>query len=332
MHSLFVLRVAALVALFTTLCAWSPAVHAAGGAERGAARTLGVEGVKDYQAGKYKSAAEQLDKAFDILQAPALGLWSARAFEKLGRLVEASERYLKTTRLPIDPDGDEAIQRQAIADAHKAYEALQPRIPTLVIVLEGGSDDLQVRANGKQVSASLVGVGFPVDPGTTEIVATAGDQEARGRVTLAEGEKKTLRLDWSAAPKQKGAAITAAGGDTSGDVAAEKSSGSWKRTTGWIGVSVGGAVLIGGAVATGLLVSQKNQLGCDKQGNCPGNTDQGDLQMYNNLRPISTALLAAGGVLTATGVVLLLTTKKASTAAQVTPYVGFAAAGFQGRF
>jgi hypothetical protein len=288
--------------------------------------------VKDYQAGHYESAADRLDKAFGILQVPGLGLWSARAFEKLGRLVEASERYLKTTRLPIDPDGDEGIQRQAIADAQKAYEALQPRIPTLVIILEGEHDDLEVRANGKQVSARLVGVGFPVDPGTTEVVATTGDREARGQVTLAEGEKKTVALKWSAAPKKKAAVIALAGGDQSGDVAAEENSGSWQRTTGWIAISVGGGVLIGGAVVTGLLVSRKNQLGCDTQGNCAPGTDQGDLQAYNNLRPISTALLTAGGVLTATGVVLLLTAKKPSTTAQVTPYVGIASAGLQGRF
>jgi Tfp pilus assembly protein PilF len=68
-------------------------------ATRASARQLGYAGVEEFQGGQYESARAKLEKAYRVLKAPSLGLWSARALEKLGKLVEASERYLEVTRL-----------------------------------------------------------------------------------------------------------------------------------------------------------------------------------------------------------------------------------------
>jgi hypothetical protein len=95
-------------------------------ATRGAARDLGADGVEDYQAGKYGEASEKLGRAFEILRVPSLGLWSARALAKEGKLVEASERYLDVSRLDATK-GDTAVQKQAQAEAASEREALQPR-------------------------------------------------------------------------------------------------------------------------------------------------------------------------------------------------------------
>src|SRR5688572_30759640 len=85
-------------------------------ATRAAARDLGMAGVEAYQAGSYPAASEKLDKAYRTLRAPSLGLWSARALAKLGKLIEASERYLEVTRLDV-ASGDVAVQKQAQIDA-----------------------------------------------------------------------------------------------------------------------------------------------------------------------------------------------------------------------
>src|SRR6187402_1280765 len=69
-------------------------------ATRGAARQLGYEGIQDYQREDYRAATDKLERAYKMLKAPSLALWSARALEKSGKFVEAAERYLEATRLP----------------------------------------------------------------------------------------------------------------------------------------------------------------------------------------------------------------------------------------
>ena len=87
------------------------------GPARAAARKLGYEGVAAYEAEHYDVASEKLEKAFAVLQAPSLGLWSARALVKQDKLLEAVERYLATSRLSLS-GGDLAVQKRAKADAH----------------------------------------------------------------------------------------------------------------------------------------------------------------------------------------------------------------------
>src|SRR5688572_33485949 len=80
-------------------------------AARAAARKLGYAGIEAYQASDYKGALEKLDRAYQVLRAPSLGLWSARALLANGKLVEASERYLEVTRLGVT--GEKSVQEQA---------------------------------------------------------------------------------------------------------------------------------------------------------------------------------------------------------------------------
>src|SRR5438132_2882897 len=67
---------------------------------RGIARDLGNEGMEAYNKGNFELAAEKFEKAFHVLQAPSLGLYSARSLVKLGRWVQTRERYVDVTRLP----------------------------------------------------------------------------------------------------------------------------------------------------------------------------------------------------------------------------------------
>jgi Tfp pilus assembly protein PilF len=105
---------------------------------RASARQLGNTGVEAYQAGDYKTASDKLEKAYRILNAPSLGLWSARALKANGKYVEASERYLEVTRLEVS-GGDVALQKKAQADAAAELEELRAKIPSLVIEVKGAS-------------------------------------------------------------------------------------------------------------------------------------------------------------------------------------------------
>src|SRR4051812_29141942 len=96
---------AALPLLLLASAARPAAAQEVDDATRAAARKLGYVGVQAYDAKDYATATDKLEKAFRLYQAPSLGLWSARALVKSGKLVEAQERYLKVTRLPV-ADGD----------------------------------------------------------------------------------------------------------------------------------------------------------------------------------------------------------------------------------
>src|SRR5690349_3336121 len=72
-------------------------------ATRAVARELGVEGIQAYQANDVSTADQKLEKAYRLFAAPTLGLWSARSRAKLGRLVEAAERYRQVVQIsPAD--------------------------------------------------------------------------------------------------------------------------------------------------------------------------------------------------------------------------------------
>src|SRR5688572_19691729 len=117
-------------------------------ATRGAARKIGYSGVEAYQAGNYPTASEKLEKAYRVLRVPSLGLWSARALAKVGKLVEASERYLEVTRLPVS-GGDEAVQKQAQGEAQTELDALSPKIPNVIVQLEGATPaEVKVTVDG----------------------------------------------------------------------------------------------------------------------------------------------------------------------------------------
>lgn len=163
-------------------------------ASRSAARAIGTAGVDAYQHGDYQAASEKLEKAYRVLRVPSLGLWSARALAKLGKLVAASERYREATQLDVS-EGNTAIQKQAQADAATDLEALTPRIPNVVIQIGNAqAGDLVLSLDGSPVSSALVGERRPVDPGKHVLEAHQGGRRASAEASLAEGETKTVTL------------------------------------------------------------------------------------------------------------------------------------------
>ena len=165
-------------------------------ATRAAARKLGSAGLNAFQEHDYATASDKLGKAFHVLQAPSLGLWSARALEKLGKLVEAQERYVKVTRLEID-GGDAEVQKKARAEAATDLAALSPRIPSVVVQVEGTSpSEVRVTVDGTALLPDLVGEAWPVDPGPHHIVGTHGTERKEADVTVAEGEHPSTVLNF----------------------------------------------------------------------------------------------------------------------------------------
>ncbi len=316
-------------------------------ATRSAARQLGNTGVQAYQAGDYATAHEKLDKAYRVLKVPSLGLWSARSQVKTGRLVEASERYLEVTRLPVT-SGEAAVQKQAQVDAEAELRALLPTIPSVVVQIEGAAPaEIALVIDGVRVTSDLIGEARPINPGTHLVEAWRGPERAALEVVLAVSEKKTAPLRFTPtgpgvvptpAPQPvtpTGSVAPVAGTDTTGSSSMNLTpSGPTTaqvknpvRTVAWVLVGAGAVGLSGWALTGATAAAKKSEL--DKNERCRDNrclaSEQGAVDSYQAWRTASSVTFFVGAGLAACGVVLVLAsspTKEAQVALQVAP--GFA--------
>jgi len=289
-------------------------------ASRAAARNLGYQGVEAFQKGDYRTASDKLERAYQVVRAPSLGLWSARALVKLGRLVEAAERYLEVTRLEVT-SGEVAVQKQAIADSAKERDALLPRLPNLIISIEGAdAGAVSVTIDGAEVPSALIGEKRPVNPGRHKLHGKSGSEVAEQEVSIAESETKPITLRFKGAPGEEpahrapsGASTrAAAAGAVDGESTASSRPGSGQRTVGWIALGVGAVGISVGAVTGLMAMSKKSSIDefCRDNQCLPPAHD--DVDAYNSLRTVSTIGFVAGLVGAAAGVTLLVTAPRSA--------------------
>lgn len=306
-------------ALLLASLAFSNSVTAQEGesATRSAARALGTSGVEAYEAGRYEQASDELEKAYSILRAPSLGLWSARALVKRKLLVQAAERYLETTGLPVPP-GDAAIHKKAIEEAKSELLALRPTIPTLKVRVIGAPlAEVQVSVDGAPVAAALLTSARPINPGSHEVAGRRGEEHVRAAVTLAEGQTRELELRFGGAsepakapePTARTPAPTLASTNSAPADAPVPSAGKGtRRTLTLVALAAGGAGLAVGGVTGFLALGKRKQL--DDTGKCTDGCPASltsDVDQLNTYRTMSTIGFIAGGVLAAAGVTLWLT-------------------------
>ncbi len=301
---------------------------------RAAARRLGSAGVEAFQQRDYKTANDKLGRAFRVLQAPTLGLWSARALEKLGRLVEAQERYLMVTRLAIE-GGDTEVQKKAQAEAAVDLASLSPRVPTIVVQVEGASPtDVALTIDGAVLSAEFVGEVWPLDPGSHQVVGVRGSERIEAELVVAESEHKTTVLRFGTSPAAAATGPAPARAEVpvqAAGPARDAGSGISQRTIGWITVGAGVAGFALGGVAGTIALADRGGLhqaqGAPAPDDCYatscGTAAKDKVDAYNGMRTLSSVGFIAGGVLAATGVVLILTaphsTSTSSTALIIQP-------------
>jgi tetratricopeptide (TPR) repeat protein len=69
-----------------------------------AVRQLAEEGIKQFKAGKYEEAAAIFGQAQSQYKAPQYLLYIGRSYEKLGKLIEASEQLAAAAGMKAPPD------------------------------------------------------------------------------------------------------------------------------------------------------------------------------------------------------------------------------------
>jgi hypothetical protein len=318
--------------LATALAAPPAAGQAADAQTRSAARKLGADALKLYDAGDYAGALEKFNLADQLVPAPTLGLRAARCLAKLGRLVEASERYLDVTRMQLDRSAP-LVHRKAQADALAERDKLLPTIPSLEIIIEGPlGDGVSVLIDGKPVPPQLLGQRQPADPGPHKVTAKRADTTVEQDVTLSLGGSGSVKLTFPPLP-----AAPAPGADTG----AAGNGNSPRRTIGIVAVAAGGAFVAFGGVMGALAISTQQSLlqKCGPSRNCPPSA-WGQANAYDVMRASTTIGLVAGGVGLAVGIPLILTAPGKPDAgkpdqrpkAEVTPFIGLGSAGVRGRF
>lgn len=191
-------------------------------ADKATARNLATAGIKLYQQQKYEEALDKLERAQEMYDAPVHLLYMARCYVKLGKLVEGAEAYRKLVRTELDASSPEVFQT-AVTDGEKELAEVEPRIPTLTINVEPSSvPGLRIVVDGEPVSAAVVGVERPVNPGERVVVAEApGYLSAETSANLQEGQGQqvslTLEVDPNAPkepPPGEGTGQGQAGGGT----------------------------------------------------------------------------------------------------------------------
>ena len=263
-------------------------------ADKATARALAIEAQQALQKGAFGVAADKFRRADEIYHAPTLLVGLARAYVGLRKYVEAQETYNRVIREPLASDASDAFKK-AVDDANKEVVGLDEKIAWVTFTV-AGPDEPTVTLDGEPLSAASLGVKRAVNPGEHQLTASAsGYAEGATTFSVAAGQTDEVRLELAAA---------APGG---GDQVEPSDGGSILPILGWTAIGVGGAGLILGAVTGGLALGKHGELSdnCGDGGVCAPD-QQDNLDSFHTMGTISTIGFIAGGVLAATGVVLLI--------------------------
>lgn len=179
--------VAVAVLSLASVAAVAPRAHAQSAAELIAARTLFAEGIDLEKKKDYAGALEKFRKVASIKSTAIVRYHEGYCAEKLGRWIEALDAYARAT---LEGQGDPK-QKDAVDAAHKAADALRPRVPRIRAKVTGTQKGkYQIRIDGTPVSDALLDTPVPVDVGK-HLVELSGEGIAPDSQEVTVSEKET---------------------------------------------------------------------------------------------------------------------------------------------
>jgi hypothetical protein len=305
-------------------------------ADRETARTLMKQGDTAFAAQDYAAALKAYENANAIMRVPSTGIALARAQEKLGKLLEARDTALAVARSSVQ-SGEPNVFTEARAAAQELAEAIEPRIPSLTVIVEGPSpDQVEVSIDGAGLPRNLLGVPRKLNPGKHQATASAsGFHQARSEVDLEESasETLTLRLEPSTGPTTeswpKAASEPAAG--TSNEAGTARVS-----PLVYLGFGTGAAGLAVGSITGILSLSKASSAKEHCQDNACREAGRDDIDGSKTLANVSNVAFVVGVVGSGVGVYGLVSSgkerKSGRARPRVEPLVGSRFLGVRGVF
>ncbi len=275
-----------------------------------AARELAVAGAEAFDKQDYPTALDRFQRAEQLYKAPSISVMVARCLARVGRLVEAVDKYEATMRTPLDATAPEAFQR-AVADAAAEVEATRARVARLELRLPADPPSgLEVTFDDKPVPPALLGVPRPVNPGPHRIAARAPGREPYSYdVTLAEGAVQAIEITLPS--MQTRAAHAAAAPQQPSDRAPAKKHGGVSPLT--ISLLAGGGVALAVGTVTGIVaLNHKKDLDAACNPGCPSNMASA-LDSFRLNRTLSYVSFGVGIAAAGTGAYLLLHESRSGT-------------------
>jgi hypothetical protein len=244
----------------------------------------------------------------------------ARSLEKLGRLVEAREAYLKLASEKLPASAPNAF-KSAQASGETELNGIEGRLSHVTLQVRGDQAETAVPImDGAELPSAMIGIPIPVDPGTHKFSARSEHGSSKEvSVTLQEGARQTVELalsegtsssPTSSSPKEERPSTSVVA-----DASPAERGGSAQRTWGFVTLGAG-AVIAG--VGTGFLVSSLNAdaeaerlYACDDTPERCSDTEQTLIRdkeaEVKKSRAIAITGFVLGGAVMATGLVLVLT-------------------------
>lgn len=323
-------------------------------AERAAARAAAESGADAFEQGRYERALEMFIRAEKLVHAPPHLLFMARSLEKLGRLVEAREAYLKILNEQLAPNAPPAF-RSARASAEQELAVIEPRLAQVTVNVTGpDASSAAINLDGTDLPPAVAAIPMPADPGRHVFYAhTERAKSAEVSITLGEGDKESITLVLSEVPGGAADEATrnqAANGDpTNVRDAGASDADAGGKTQRIVAYSFLGLGAVGAGAGTFLLVSALDKrkqaddaFACDRT---PQGCSSAEQRRIDGLdadadqeQMFSIVSYAVGGAALVTGVVLLLTADSSTDTAsamslggvRVTP--GWGSLELSGRF
>lgn len=191
--------------------------------DREGARALGYAGLSAFDSKRWAEAYEKFRAANELVHSPVFELYMARAKLQLGDLLAATALLKALTESAGAPDEEPAWQR-ARDDAKQELEAVERRIPRLVVTLTGAQPArYSLEVDGVSVA---LGAERRLNPGKHTVKLQVGDQRVVESVELVQAEgTRQLTLSLKPAPKpprqDRAKAPAAPQGKTGADAASQ---------------------------------------------------------------------------------------------------------------
>ena len=304
--------------LFCTAQLFAPVARAedASAAETAAARALAVDGLKLAQANNCAEAVPKLERAEKLYHSAVVASRLGECYVSVGRLVEGTEILRKVLREPQAGEPSPALTK-ALERAQRVLDSAKPRIAALTVKV-APVPNMSVKIDGAMVPSALVDTEVPTDPGEHSVdVSAPGFLKQGARISVGEGEKKTVTLTLTRDPNAPVVALAPAAdvakpAPEAHDVAAQDRSpvagpsapvatqGPPNRTAAYVSLGVGAVGVVAGGVLGAMTMKQHKDL----QGQCPGDVCPPDKQdalssakLLGNISTVAFGVGAAGLVL-----------------------------------